>query len=46
MTEWSVPLKEKYNITHSSPGNKQHGSPRGAAGGTAAFGQEQEQEQE
>ena len=37
-----MPLKEKFNVIYSSPGNKREGMPHGATWGSTSVGQEAE----
>lgn len=39
--ESSIPLKEKFNVTHGLPRNKRHSSPHSTRG-ALSFGQEEE----
>lgn len=38
-----MPLKDMFNVTHSGPTNKRHGSPYRAIGKTPSFSQEAEE---
>lgn len=44
ITQWLMLLKDKFNVTHSSPRNKRHGLPGRAAGGILDLGRETEAE--